>query len=432
LEGAAGPLIGEVLGEAFSDTFLEGTNLSPEDYARRRELGIQLAKLGAATGALAFNRNPHIMVTTAENAAAHNAFRSPSPWVTAAQVTYEVLDSAQEAETFYDALIESDQEYIDKIVTRNRAWLRNAKQSTVNTLITLGAGPIIRNAKGIQWIFPQARKLASARFIEQLRGGLSQGNTLLNLISPHYRNAALEAGMAWGRAMPRQGLALENYLSPLGTASSRLPGYGSTFELYNSLMQGNISTQLIHGMTQAEIQGPILESFPIHKDDQPLGWITPIPEPRGPEILSTPMPEIMGPTILVTPIAEPLLPLPGFDQANPESLRDGWIFRSEHIGFYSLNSRQKTSINFTKEQSSEVSKSFKISNFQKNDNIGLERFTKRLKRGGLQDPKTKEVIMPELARNSGAKGHGGSYWKLFDSKGNRLGTISKDGRWLRK
>ena len=74
MECAAGALIGEVLGEAFSDTFLEGTNLSPEDYARRRELGIQLAKLGAATGALAFNRDPHIMVTTAENAAAHNSF----------------------------------------------------------------------------------------------------------------------------------------------------------------------------------------------------------------------------------------------------------------------------------------------------------------------------------------------------------------------
>ena len=93
IDGAAGALIGEVLGEAFSDTFLEGTNLSPEDYAKRRELGIQLAKLGAATGALAFNRDPHIMVTTAENAAAHNAFW----WILTAVGTALTSKSAIEA-----------------------------------------------------------------------------------------------------------------------------------------------------------------------------------------------------------------------------------------------------------------------------------------------------------------------------------------------
>lgn len=28
--------------------------------------------------------------------------------------------------------------------------------------------------------------------------------------------------------------------------------------------------------------------------------------------------------------------------------------------------------------------------------------------------------------------HGGSYWKLLDKHGNRIGTLSKDGIYLRK
>ena len=74
----------------------------------------------------------------------------------------------------------------------------------------------------------------------------------------------------------------------------------------------------------------------------------------------------------------------------------------------------------------------KKSNFNKGDNIGLLRFTKKDKNGRLTDPKTRQYLEREMARNSGNGGHGGSYWKLYNRKGERMGTISKDGRWLRK
>lgn len=76
-------------------------------------------------------------------------------------------------------------------------------------------------------------------------------------------------------------------------------------------------------------------------------------------------------------------------------------------------------------------KSYKTRDFEKNDDVGLKRFTKRLKDNVLEDPKTKQRLVPDHARNSGGSGHGGSYWKLLDRGGHRIGTISKDGRWLR-
>ncbi len=66
------------------------------------------------------------------------------------------------------------------------------------------------------------------------------------------------------------------------------------------------------------------------------------------------------------------------------------------------------------------------------ENIGLGRFTQRLKRGTYRDPKTRETIVPDRARNSGEGGHGGSWWKLLNKKGKRIGTISQEGIYLRE
>jgi hypothetical protein len=63
--------------------------------------------------------------------------------------------------------------------------------------------------------------------------------------------------------------------------------------------------------------------------------------------------------------------------------------------------------------------------------IDISKFTQRQKGGDLIDPKTGYKLSPERARNSGTGGHGGSYWKLIDHKGNRVGTISQDGKFLR-
>jgi hypothetical protein len=72
----------------------------------------------------------------------------------------------------------------------------------------------------------------------------------------------------------------------------------------------------------------------------------------------------------------------------------------------------------------------KKGNYEKNDFIGIERFTKREKGGGLTDPKSGQYLSPER----GNQPHGGSYWKLKSKKGakNRIGTISQDGRFLRE
>jgi hypothetical protein len=153
---------------------LEDTSLSPEEYAKRRELGIQLAKLGAATGALAFNRNPHTLVTTAENAAAHNALG----WF------LELFDALQRGERFLDAVENNDTATINELCQSQRE--QNARLKLL--FATAGTGTLVTNAaRGLQWLSPCVQQFASARLVGQVSGGLSQGNTLLNLISPHYR-----------------------------------------------------------------------------------------------------------------------------------------------------------------------------------------------------------------------------------------------------
>ena len=73
-------------------------------------------------------------------------------------------------------------------------------------------------------------------------------------------------------------------------------------------------------------------------------------------------------------------------------------------------------------------KDYVTSNFKKDDNIGLERFTKPGKNGSKIDPKTKQV----LEKTQGNPHGKGADFKLKDKSGKRIGTVSNDGRWLRK
>ncbi|MGL4387142.1 MAG: RHS repeat-associated core domain-containing protein, partial [Snodgrassella alvi] len=66
---------------------------------------------------------------------------------------------------------------------------------------------------------------------------------------------------------------------------------------------------------------------------------------------------------------------------------------------------------------------------KKGDQVDLSRFNKRLKGGDYQDPKTGWKISKDRA---GVRGHGGSYWKLFNKKGDRIGTLSKEGKYIRE
>ena len=72
----------------------------------------------------------------------------------------------------------------------------------------------------------------------------------------------------------------------------------------------------------------------------------------------------------------------------------------------------------------------KKSGWKKGDKIGIEKFTKPGKKGRRIGPKTRQYLEPDNATNSGSGTHDG-VWKLKGSRGERLGTISEDGRWLR-
>lgn len=74
---------------------------------------------------------------------------------------------------------------------------------------------------------------------------------------------------------------------------------------------------------------------------------------------------------------------------------------------------------------------FKRSNFEKGDNIGLFRFTQRIDGQTWRDPKSGQIIQKDQAVNSGAGAHGPSYWKLKDRGENRIGTVTKEGIWVK-
>jgi hypothetical protein len=84
------------------------------------------------------------------------------------------------------------------------------------------------------------------------------------------------------------------------------------------------------------------------------------------------------------------------------------------------------------------SEEFKKSGFQEGDNIGLHRFSQRIDGRTFKDPKSGQVIQKDNALHSGSQPHGPSYWKLFPNDkvvgriSERIGTVSKDGRWIRK
>ena len=73
---------------------------------------------------------------------------------------------------------------------------------------------------------------------------------------------------------------------------------------------------------------------------------------------------------------------------------------------------------------------FKTSNFKIGDNIGLQRFTIRFEKNKFRDPKTGQYIQKDRALNSGSGPHDGEL-KLFNKGKKKIGTITKDGRWLR-
>jgi hypothetical protein len=85
-----------------------------------------------------------------------------------------------------------------------------------------------------------------------------------------------------------------------------------------------------------------------------------------------------------------------------------------------------------KEKSSDQNKNkYKRTNYEKGDDVGIERFTIRFEKNKFRDPKTGQYIQKDKAVNSGAGSHGGSEWKLFDKSKKQIGTISSDGKWLR-
>ncbi len=71
---------------------------------------------------------------------------------------------------------------------------------------------------------------------------------------------------------------------------------------------------------------------------------------------------------------------------------------------------------------------FKKSDFKKGDYIDLKRFTNKFEKTNLKDPKTGQYIERDVGNNP----HGGSYWKLFTRDKERIGTLSKEGKFLRE
>jgi hypothetical protein len=68
---------------------------------------------------------------------------------------------------------------------------------------------------------------------------------------------------------------------------------------------------------------------------------------------------------------------------------------------------------------------------EKGDRIDLERFSRKVKVNGetrFEDPKSGYQLVKDRA---GGNSHGGSAWKLIDRTGNRIGTLSSKGIYLR-
>ncbi|MDG1436176.1 MAG: hypothetical protein P8P83_00050, partial [Rickettsiaceae bacterium] len=82
-------------------------------------------------------------------------------------------------------------------------------------------------------------------------------------------------------------------------------------------------------------------------------------------------------------------------------------------------------------------KDYKKKDFQKDDYLDVDRFTKRIQQSGqrakYEDPKTVHYIEIDTSVNSGARPQGGSYYKLYDNiTKKRIATFTKEGKFLRK
>ena len=81
-------------------------------------------------------------------------------------------------------------------------------------------------------------------------------------------------------------------------------------------------------------------------------------------------------------------------------------------------------------------KKFKKSNFEKGDEVDINRFSNRVSQSGqrarLVDEKTGHYLEVDRAVNSGVGTHGeDAVYKLFDKLGNRLGSFSSTGQYIK-
>jgi hypothetical protein len=72
-------------------------------------------------------------------------------------------------------------------------------------------------------------------------------------------------------------------------------------------------------------------------------------------------------------------------------------------------------------------KRYKYTNYEKGEDIGIDRFAKRINGHTFEDPKSGQYIQKDRALNSGVASHGPSHWKLFDRFNKLVGTISENG-----
>ncbi len=68
---------------------------------------------------------------------------------------------------------------------------------------------------------------------------------------------------------------------------------------------------------------------------------------------------------------------------------------------------------------------------QVGDKIDISKFSKA-KLNDKKVLKSGNYYIVKDRRAGTLNAHGGSYWKLLDSKGKRIGTLTEDGRFLRK
>lgn len=73
--------------------------------------------------------------------------------------------------------------------------------------------------------------------------------------------------------------------------------------------------------------------------------------------------------------------------------------------------------------------------YEAGENIDMSRFSEKKIRKNrstiLRDPKSGEYLELDRGRHTGAGPHGGSEYKLRDKRGQRIGSVTKDGKFLR-